>query len=196
MTKISSFYFRRVFVNEFPFARERHGKIKRARELRNDRKIRRRDVDKISSPRWSVNSSIDIKARIKRRRLFHPRAEINFAHLAGCQLPSTDWAHFNEKRYVPFYVPSRQINGNEGRAPFSHLLLRFLTRQWSRTHPPVYISLTLSNNFQRLSRKVVCRDARINASFLVGSENECRNDIMVTRFLFQYFTFDCNDLGY
>lgn len=40
---------------------------------------------KISTPRWSVNGPIDTKARIKRRWLFHLRAEISFAHLGTCR---------------------------------------------------------------------------------------------------------------
>lgn len=39
----------------------------------------------ISTPRWSVNGPIDTKARIKRRWLFHLRAEISFAHLGTCR---------------------------------------------------------------------------------------------------------------
>lgn len=40
---------------------------------------------KISTSQWSVNGPIDTKARIKRRWLFHLRAEISFAHLGTCR---------------------------------------------------------------------------------------------------------------
>ena len=75
-----------------------------------------------------------MKARIKRRRLFHPRAEINFAHLAGCQLPSTDWAYFNENatfRFT-FLLDRLTVTKDAHHSPICFCV--FWPDNWSRTH--------------------------------------------------------------
>lgn len=71
------------------------------------RRLARTDVDaKYPYPDEALMAPIDTKARIKRRRLFHLRAEISFApsryvparRVGPAREKRADWAHFNEKR--------------------------------------------------------------------------------------------------
>lgn len=119
-----------------------------------------------------------MKARIKRRRLFHPRAEINFVHLAGCQLPSTDWAHFNENATFRFtFLPDRLTVTKDAR--HSPICFCVFWPDNGHVHTPyLYIYILfyfhrharLSNNFQRLLRKVVFKDARMSRFLLEVSD--------------------------